>query len=304
METHPEAQAYGHTNIEANVDRMRRLATVELQLIMHFTDRCSLLKLARCSRYILATAQDKFAVKYMPAVEVNLSAHLPSSVVCRTLLRHAPMDICWSVANDSPYPTEHGIFQLSDAENIGSVAKMRSLQLFGTNMNPECVPQLLSRLTPCLQQSGGTRSLQELNIRGQQNSLIWTAVACLLNSCTQMHTARFHNNRIGVGGMQILAPVLRSHPSLTVLSLENNQLCDASIGVLADALRNSQSSVTQLSLFCNWDIGNAGALALAEMLPSTRAMRIVDVRRNEVTEDVKAEITRTLKFKGRGVMVL
>jgi hypothetical protein len=71
-----------------------RLATVELQLVMHFCDQRTLLALARCSRAALAAASQPFAWRSLSPLSLSCSSPLELSArMADSLPRHAQLAV-------------------------------------------------------------------------------------------------------------------------------------------------------------------------------------------------------------------
>jgi hypothetical protein len=79
------------------------LAVVELQLIMQFCKKSSLLQLARCSHFTLSCASAPFAVRHLSPLcfDVNTLRFKQGKLLRQSLLRHCSISVsCWqSVAN-------------------------------------------------------------------------------------------------------------------------------------------------------------------------------------------------------------
>lgn len=75
---------------------LSRLATVELQLVMHCCDRRSLLTLARCSRSILRAARDDFAWRLLSPIVVPEAAGALRPELEQSLLRFCDVSVEWS----------------------------------------------------------------------------------------------------------------------------------------------------------------------------------------------------------------
>jgi hypothetical protein len=93
-----------------------RLATVELQLCMHYCDLYSCLALARCSQHTLAAASDRFAWKYAAPLKLECGfqehgrrRHSPMKLrleVNSSLLRFGCIALKWFMTEGYPVPTE------------------------------------------------------------------------------------------------------------------------------------------------------------------------------------------------------
>lgn len=80
--------------------RSPSLHTIELQLVMHHCDARTILRLARCSRALLAAASCDFAFRFAAPVPVPLSAGV-SSQVSRSLVRFCALSLCEPRSQDA-----------------------------------------------------------------------------------------------------------------------------------------------------------------------------------------------------------
>ncbi len=89
-----------------------------------------------------------------------------------------------------------------------------------------------------------------------------------------------YDNQIGPAGAIALADVLRTNTSLTRLYLDGNQIGDAGAVALAEALRTN-TSLTTLDLHAN-QIGPEGTVALAEALKVNTSLTTLDLRYSQI----------------------
>ncbi len=87
-----------------------------------------------------------------------------------------------------------------------------------------------------------------------------------------LHTLALWKNAIGVQGGKLIAHMLKSNSSVTVLDLSNNSIGVDGCKALADALCINRS-VTSLNVASN-GIGDVGALALAKVLATTACVPV------------------------------
>jgi hypothetical protein len=83
-----------------------RLATVELQLVMHLLDKLSLLRLARCCRFTLSCAASDFAFQKLSPLRVDLVLDHPvaggvDTLIQGSLLRFSDISLRWTATQSS-----------------------------------------------------------------------------------------------------------------------------------------------------------------------------------------------------------
>jgi hypothetical protein len=114
------------------------LATVELRLIMHCLDTCSLLALARCSQCTLTAASADFGWKMLSPLLITLSQHsLPfTASISSSLLRFCNVALQWSPS--SPESERHQLHA------IHALARLTSLDLSLRSTTKKCFRSLMS----------------------------------------------------------------------------------------------------------------------------------------------------------------
>lgn len=104
------------------------LATVELQLCMHFLDVHSFFTIARCSTFTLASASSNFAVRFLPPVPILFS----SATVCglasrlsRGLISRCDTHVIWRLEKGSNRLANHTLEE--ELQLLANVPRMRSI---------------------------------------------------------------------------------------------------------------------------------------------------------------------------------
>ena len=98
-------------------------------------------------------------------------------------------------------------------------------------------------------------------------------------------------NFIGAEGAAILADALCTTASVTELSLNFNDLRDAGVVAICEAVQsNKETQLASLSITEN-GVGPVGAKAVAAMLAAIGSMTRVDARWNDLREEGKAALS-------------
>ena len=105
-----------------------------------------------------------------------------------------------------------------------------------------------------------------------------------------------YDNQIGPEGTRALADALITNTSLTELYLSGNRIGPAGAAALAEALRIN-TSLTELNLFGN-RIGNAGAHALAGALRTNTSLTALWILDNQIGYAPRQEIERLMSPEG------
>lgn len=111
------------------------LHIIELQLIMHQCDKAAILKLARCSRTLLAAASCAFAFRCVSPVPVPLRAGM-AALVAQSLLRFCELSLCEEPAQPSSVLSKDTNARLLRAR-ILSFPRVSRLQLISDLPAPE-----------------------------------------------------------------------------------------------------------------------------------------------------------------------
>lgn len=102
-----------------------RLATVELQLVMHCCDRKSLLTLARCSRFTLRAASDPFAWRALSPLSFYSTRAGLADDLRTPLLRHFFVRLLWQAGGD---PNEPGDDELASLLSVPRITALDALR--------------------------------------------------------------------------------------------------------------------------------------------------------------------------------
>ena len=105
-----------------------------------------------------------------------------------------------------------------------------------------------------------------------------------------------YDNQIGPEGTRALADALITNTSLTHLYLSHNQIGPAGAIALAEALRTN-TSLTTLELYNN-QIGPEGAVALAEALKENTSLTKLNLYDNQIRAALRQEIARLMSPEG------
>ena len=89
-----------------------------------------------------------------------------------------------------------------------------------------------------------------------------------------------NNNGIDIIGIKLIAEILKTNKSLTVLSLEYNIICSESVKYIAESLKNNKYLII-LNL-CNNNIDNKGAEYIAELLIINKFLLDMDLSFNYI----------------------
>jgi len=167
---------------------LSQLATVELQLLLHFCDAPSALRLARCSRATLAAALQSFAWRHAEPLQLQLSAD-PSPLQAaqrlaspRSLLHFVPLAVRWRVGGADAEEIEQHIHALgAGGGGVGGGApglgpRLRSLRVDSgydrRGQNVELDPTETALLARALLQACGSERLEpsDASVRSGQAS--------------------------------------------------------------------------------------------------------------------------------------
>jgi len=167
---------------------LSQLATVELQLLLHFCDAPSALRLARCSRATLAAALQPFAWSHAEPLQLQLSAD-PSPPQAaqrlaspRSLLRFVPLAVRWRVGGADAEEIEQHIQALGAGGGgvVGGVPRLgprlRSLRVDSgydrRGQNAELDPTETALLARTLLHACGSERLEpsDASVRSGQAS--------------------------------------------------------------------------------------------------------------------------------------
>lgn len=91
-----------------------------------------------------------------------------------------------------------------------------------------------------------------------------------------------------------LLRALEQNTTLTYLQISGNNVEDADMEQLAEIITHSNHTLRALSLTAN-NIGDEGILSIARRLADMKALRFLDVQRNQFTDESKTEIIAALK---------
>jgi hypothetical protein len=98
-----------------------RLATVEMQLVMHCLDRHSLLRLARCNRTTLVAASHDFAFRHLCPLPMALHCTPDlGNALRQSLLRYCTIELVWTSEQDigSLHPSDKEIARITDIDRL------------------------------------------------------------------------------------------------------------------------------------------------------------------------------------------
>lgn len=102
-------------------------------------------------------------------------------------------------------------------------------------------------------------------------------MAQAFSSLEKLSRLSLNRNKLGDGAASELATILKSHPSLVTIKLQNNSIgCDLSL--------NLPSSLSIKSYKCTV-IGTAGAVAIFEALKTNNSVTHINLSFNQVSND-------------------
>jgi len=123
-----------------------------------------------------------------------------------------------------------------------------------------------------------TLSISSYNIRnGDERAIINTT----LSSCTNLKTRRIRHNNMTDEQLLPMVEAIRGHGSLQELHLWGNQISHVGCVVLAPLLQDPSSNLHTLDIRNN-QIGNEGAIAIANSLANNNKLKTLNLNRNEI----------------------
>nr|AAP92144.1 leucine-rich repeat protein N5C [synthetic construct] len=126
-------------------------------------------------------------------------------------------------------------------------------------------------------------SLRELNLSDNKlgDAGVRLLLQGLLDPGTRLEELQLRNTDLTEAGVEDLASVLRSNPSLRELSLSNNKLGDAGVRLLLQGLLDPGTRLEKLYLR-NTDLTEAGMKDLASVLRSNPSLRELSLSTNKL----------------------
>jgi hypothetical protein len=244
------------------------LATVELRLCMHFCGIKSLLALARCSRFTLAAASDRFAWKFAAPFADECGGYLSlptkdfAARVSSSLIRFGIISLTWMDCGGSEI----------------DVAQVAALPLAQLNLKSVLLrPVRFDWLSDALLHHGTGRLLKHLGLNcipvGQRcvGSLVG-----LLTVCSCLTSLDLSACDISVDDEETLAPALALHPTLIKLNLGYNPLETGGLMILLPIIQQRLEVV----LLNNCSLTDEDFTKLLHTLMHSDHMKLCDVRDN------------------------
>jgi hypothetical protein len=199
---------------------------------MQFCSLKSLLTLARCSRFTLAAAADRFAWRCVPALlcKCGRSPRQVTAQVSASLVRFGLIQLNWN----APDSYDHSLVQ-ADLTGIAALPLQR-LAITGVS---RIRAEQIRGLTEGLQQSLTTLLLKELDFFGQSiGDEGAIAVAELLSCCPQLSYVGLDSCNISDAGCESLAAVLAAHPSIVSADFSHNPIRSRGLTALLPAIQH------------------------------------------------------------------
>lgn len=276
-------------NVAPSVSHLERMATVELQLVMHYCDKVTLIRLARCNRMTLTAAAHSFAWKYLSPLKLR-SVH-PSEIKARlssrSLLRFVDVAMTWWVVSQSNITDEQ-------IDAVASIPRLHSLETSpkGIMLRDAGVAKLCEAMrrrgcilqSLCLRgegiQSDGAAALAafirenitltslELHETCSLSADVITTIVAAIGCSKSMQKFRigcfFSEDESSSTLPTTLAAALARSDSLTEVDLTEISLTDADTSLLAPGIQNSRS--LQRLLLNGYSLGKRGAMILANAI--------------------------------------
>jgi len=312
---------------------LQSLAVVELQLVMQCLDRLSLLALARCSRALLAAASHPFPWQH---IESDLACAGSELLQCPLVAQHLRTTANWAVAGiraatssgastdfaaPIPSPLTMARRYNSSLPRFGSCQVTWSLTSSETELRAQVAAVAglphVSKLSITPSSSGKSARLSPAHVALLVDGLLRHSAATL----TQLH---LDNNGLGDDGAAALAQLVRESARLRMLLLDYTAISAAGLRALWEAVEQSSSlavlslsgmpitdDVTVLAIttalststllqhvrLCDCEIGEAGAVALANALrglPLDSRLKVLDLSYNNISDEGAAALVDAL----------
>jgi hypothetical protein len=214
---------------------LSRLAAVELQLIMQCVDVRSLMKFARCSRRLLDAASSSFAFAtqsigwQMCGYGVELPIRNLVEGLSTGLMKFVRCDLVFFM------PAHKEVKYCADL--ISTLPRLTTLLV---KPSVDFYPEVQCSLSSALLQSPVPRTLTALHFVGH-NALGAETVAQLLSACIRLHTFELNACAVLPKGLCAIVAAAINHPTLQALMLCDTELGAEGVTLLAKLLCSSFS---------------------------------------------------------------
>ena len=238
-----------------------RLATVELQLVMHFCDQRTLIALARCSRAALAAASQPFAWRSLSPLSLSCSSPLELSArMAASLPRHAQLAVEWTIpapvagtagAQEETHAKEDDEDALMAAEiaALVSLPGLRHLSVDPDSQSPDShLALLMAALRERVGLGGALVSLTLWLCDLQISEAVCAALAGFLERSRTLTTLKISSYEMDTAMVRALTAGLQKSESLATLNLSGSAFGDDGAIALAAALSHSRSQQTAAGL--------------------------------------------------------
>jgi len=218
-----------------------RLATVELQLVMHFCDQSTLIALARCSRTAFAAAKQPFAWRCLSPLSLSCSSPLELSArMADSLLRHAQLSVEWTIpapAAGSAAAQANADAKKADAAATAaeiaalvSLPRLRHLSVRYHRQSPDShLTHLVTALREHIEHGGAlvrfTLQLQEFR-ESRISESVFVSLGALLERSRTLAALKVFYNKMDAAMVRALAAGLQKNESLATLNLSRCSLGD------------------------------------------------------------------------------
>ena len=233
-----------------------RLATVELQLVMHFCDQRTLIALARCSRAALAAANHPFAWRCLSPLSLSCLSPLELSArMAASLPRHAQLAVEWTIPTFAGPRFEGDTTDGEDAVMVAEIAALvslpglRHLSVDPDSQSPDShLALLMAALRERVGLGGALVSLTLWLCDLQISEAVCAALAGFLERSRTLTTLKISSYEMDTAMVRALTAGLQKSESLATLNLSGSAFGDDGAIALAAALSHSRSQQTAAGL--------------------------------------------------------
>jgi len=275
-------------NNDGIIPEFDKLASVEIQSIMHNLDVISLLHLSQCCKFLYQSSSHSFAWKYTPPLEVNVYS---ASTITKQLDNfdlilkrniQSPLhnitlslicDFKWTFSTNEEVQI---MFESMDRHKK-KITNLTLIDLLNNRWanNSSNLELLISLIK--------TGNLNKLCINyGDISGCFVRLLANAIKENGNFTVLDFSKNYIDNEDVMALCLAIQCNKSLTNLNLSYNRIKCTGVCVLSETLKQHCPNITSIDLSCNI-IGPDGGIALSSVIKQCNRMTKISIYNNYIT---------------------